>query len=371
MESEQIRACVPDALVSALYGHLMEDRPWDGVLRQLMAHTDSAVAGLRICLKGARQHEMLVECWAEDAATDRAEAQGGLAPLQAVLAMRQPVAWDRPLPPACKGAANRSAMPSLAMLIDAHEEVEYVLELARPSGAVPFGEADVELLRIMGGHFYNALRLRRAVAQAEVVNSFHAETLDRLGIGAILVDCRDSFKPLNATARTMLEAGEGLHIAHGRLRARDPGNDRQFQAMVKEALAVRENSPFRAMPIRTGESERDINLLVGGRRKAGEVSGHQQSCALVFLKRSSSSAVVDIKVLQELFSFTRTEARLVSGLVNGKSLEEIEVELNIRHNTARSHLRSIYDKAEVAGQSGLVQVLANSLAPLAQSPTRQ
>ena len=54
MESEQIRACVPDALVSALYGHLMEDRPWDGVLRQLMAHTDSAVAGLgcepvRVC----------------------------------------------------------------------------------------------------------------------------------------------------------------------------------------------------------------------------------------------------------------------------------------------------------------------------------
>ena len=367
---EQISGYVPDELVSALYGHLLTDRPWDSPLRQIIAHTGSAVAGLRICLKGARQHEMLVECWADGADIERTELQGVLAPLP-TLAMRQPVAWCRSLPPARKGAADRPAMPSLAMLIDAHDEVEYVLELARPSGAHPYEESAVELVRSMGGHFYNALRLRRTVVQAEVVNSFHAETLDRLGIGAILVDCRDSFRILNDTARNMLGAGEGLRIMHGRLRARDPGDDRQFQTMVREALAVRENSPFRAMPIRMDNSERDINLLVGGRRKAGEVSGNQQSCALVFLKRSSSSAVVDIKVLQELFSLTRTEARLVSGLLNGKSLEEIETELNIRHNTARSHLRSIYDKVEVAGQSGLVQVLANSLAPLAQSTTRQ
>jgi len=365
---EQSSGYVPDALVSALYGHLMTDRPWDSALQQLMAHTNAAIAGLRICLNGARKHELLVEC-----RTDGAEAalHEGLALVQAKLEMRQPVAWERSIPAPRSGAAAPPSIPSLAMLIDAHDEVEYVLELARPSGAEPFGEADVALLRRMGGHFCNALQLRRTIAQAEVVNSFHAETLDRLGIGALLVDCRDSFKPLNATARTMLDAGEGLRVAHGRLRARDPGNDRQFQAMVKEALAVRENSPFRAMPIKMGDSDRDISLLVCGRRKAGEVSGHQQTCALIFLKRSSSSAVVDIKVLQELFSFTRTEARLVSGLLNGKSLEEIEAELNIRHNTARSHLRSIYDKAEVAGQSGLVQVLANSLAPLAQSTTRQ
>jgi len=370
MGSRYIAGYVPDALVSALYGHLLEDRPWDGALRQLMAHTDSVTASLRICLKGARQHEMIVECWLDGAEPARAGPRSGLPTLPTALALGTPMAWSRPVLAKRRGDAPGS-MPSLVMLIDAHDEIEYVLEVARPVDQPAYGDADIDLLRSLGVHFCNALRLRRTAAQTEVVNTFHAETLDRLGIGAMLVDCRGSFTILNSTARTMLDAGEGLRIAHGRLRARDPGDDRRFQAMVKQALAAHENGSFRAMPIRLGDSERDINLLVGGRGKIGEISGNQQTCALVFLKRSSSNAVIDIEVLRELFSFTRTEARLVSGLVNGKSLEEIEAELNIRHNTARSHLRAIYDKTEVDGRSELVQVLANSLAPLAQATTRR
>jgi len=70
------------------------------------------------------------------------------------------------------------------------------------------------------------------------------------------------------------------------------------------------------------------------------------------------------KVLQQLFSFTRAEARLALGLAKGKRLEDVEAELNITHNTARAHLRSMFVKADVNRQSELVHVLANSVAPL-------
>jgi len=59
MKMEQSSGCVQDALVSALYDHLMGDRPWDSALQQLMAHTNSAIASVRISLNGARKHE----CW--------------------------------------------------------------------------------------------------------------------------------------------------------------------------------------------------------------------------------------------------------------------------------------------------------------------
>jgi len=94
------------------------------------------------------------------------------------------------------------------------------------------------------------------------------------------------------------------------------------------------------------------------------ISDRAETCALVFLRRSSVADDADVDVLQQLFSFTRAEAKLALGLAKGKRLEEVESELNIRHNTARAHLRSMFVKADVNRQSELVHLLANSLAPL-------
>ena len=88
MKMEQSSGCVQDALVSALYDHLMGDRPWDSALQQLMAHTNSAIAGLRISLNGARKHETLVECRADGA---KAAFQEGFVLVQTKPETRQPV----------------------------------------------------------------------------------------------------------------------------------------------------------------------------------------------------------------------------------------------------------------------------------------
>jgi len=94
------------------------------------------------------------------------------------------------------------------------------------------------------------------------------------------------------------------------------------------------------------------------------VSHRTETCALIFVRRSAVANDGDVDVLQQLFSFTRAEARLALGLAKGKRLEDVEAELNITHNTARAHLRSMFVKADVNRQSELVHVLANSLAPL-------
>ena len=85
---------------------------------------------------------------------------------------------------------------------------------------------------------------------------------------------------------------------------------------------------------------------------------------LVFVGRASVADDADLKVLQELFSFTPAEAKLALGLAKGLPLGDVESQLNIRHNTARAHLRSMFLKADVSRQSELVHLLANSLAPL-------
>ena len=69
-------------------------------------------------------------------------------------------------------------------------------------------------------------------------------------------------------------------------------------------------------------------------------------------------------MLQQLFTFTYTEAQLAVGLAKGMCLKDIESELKILHNTARAHLRSMFLKADVSRQSQLVSLITSSLVPL-------
>ena len=89
-----------------------------------------------------------------------------------------------------------------------------------------------------------------------------------------------------------------------------------------------------------------------------------ETSALVFMRVNEIVRRDDIRMLQQLFSFTFTEAQLAIGLAKGLCLKDIEAELNIRHNTARAHLRSMFVKADVSRQSQLVSLLTSSLVPL-------
>ena len=51
-------------------------------------------------------------------------------------------------------------------------------------------------------------------------------------------------------------------------------------------------------------------------------------------------------------------------LANGLSLEEAAEVLNIRRNTARAHLRSIFSKTGVRRQTELVRIMLNSVVAL-------
>ena len=61
---------------------------------------------------------------------------------------------------------------------------------------------------------------------------------------------------------------------------------------------------------------------------------------------------------------TPAETALSLQLTNGLSLEEAAEELNIRRNTARAHLRSIFSKTGVRRQTELVRLFLNSVAAL-------
>ena len=70
------------------------------------------------------------------------------------------------------------------------------------------------------------------------------------------------------------------------------------------------------------------------------------------------------KTLCRLYALATAEARLTGLLMQGKSFEEARRELDISANTARTHLKHIFEKTDTSRQGELISLLLSGPALL-------
>ncbi|MNO92645.1 Bacterial regulatory protein, luxR family [compost metagenome] len=98
------------------------------------------------------------------------------------------------------------------------------------------------------------------------------------------------------------------------------------------------------------------------------VEGKGRPTTLVYIRDAVTRSLANSAVTKQLFNLTPAETSLALELANGLSLEEAAEELNIRRNTARAHLRSIFSKTGVRRQTELVRLMLNSVVALGRPP---
>ena len=95
--------------------------------------------------------------------------------------------------------------------------------------------------------------------------------------------------------------------------------------------------------------------------------GKQRPSVAIFLRDTEGRVDPPVRLAQQLFHLTPAETALAIQLANGLSLEDASEALNIRRNTARAHLRSIFSKTGVRRQTELVRIFLNSVAWLSDT----
>ena len=68
-----------------------------------------------------------------------------------------------------------------------------------------------------------------------------------------------------------------------------------------------------------------------------------------------------LDLLRSHFGLTPAEARLALHLVAGETLRSAEVKLSISYETARTHLKNIFDKTGTCRQAELIVVILTAL----------
>ena len=363
-------------LIGLVYDGLLEDKPWNGLLdalrRQFGANYVSLTIrlpsaedrGLVVFVGEARPHihaiyssslytvdpfvnlprdtvVMLEELIDEREWLDSVIYRDFLEPLQVRYMM---------------GADIRS---------DDGREREFRLRVSRPPQGRPFSETERALCGLLLPHLKRALRLYAHLDRVESACRLYVGTLERMGIGSILLDEDGAICRLNKVAEDILAAGDSLQLHNGMLEAISPRDDRRLWRLIRQATAGRRGMGLvEAIALDRGGQRGSLSVLVRSIPLTVSAEAGRAAAVELILRDSAHPALPSEPLLRQLYQLTPAEASLAVLLGEGLTLEESASRLGISRNTARTHLRAVFAKTGVKRQTALVQLLLCSVVAL-------
>lgn len=241
----------------------------------------------------------------------------------------------------------------MGAFLASNEDVDCVLRVTRGASAPEFSADDAALLELVSPHFARALELRARLVRAETRMEIDGEAMDRLSVGAIVLDAAGRVVAKNRAAERWSgdAAGAGPSLAQIVERARSVSADVEGKRLVFTSVARPDGRP-------------PLGLAVCPMRLGMELDGSPRAGLAIFVRDPERPLGIAPDALVALYGLTRAQAGLALSLARGESLEAAAEELGIRYNTARAHLRAIFERTGVTRQAELVRLVLTGVAVL-------
>jgi DNA-binding CsgD family transcriptional regulator len=238
-----------------------------------------------------------------------------------------------------------------------------MVTIHRPQGAEEFGLRERKLMSQLVPHFQRVFQIHQRLEAVERGRALTTEVLERLSLGALIVDGNARVMFANALAVQQLRTGRGLTVVSGGLRAQRPDEQAALSRIIHAAALTsvgQEASAGGLMSI-TRASGTALSVLVSPFCRAAGTRPEQQS-VLVLISDPGSRAPIPEHVIAESFKLTVAEARLLAALAAGRTMTEYAEAAGVTMNTAKTQLRQIFFKTGYNRQADIIRaVLADPL----------
>jgi len=203
-------------------------------------------------------------------------------------------------------------------------------------------------------HLRRAVLLRERLGELTAAAQLTQSLVEHLPFGVAIIDCRLRVLSLNNRGRPWLTALG----PPSRWRHRIPGSEYTFEHMIREACKPRDPAPVQAALLR-GSKCPPCRLLVLPLAAGHRFShGWQQPAALAIFSELNAPTRLLPSILRDLYSLSRSEARLALCMADGSPLLTAAATLGITRETARTTLKIVFRKTGVNSQSQLVRLLS-------------
>jgi DNA-binding CsgD family transcriptional regulator len=244
------------------------------------------------------------------------------------------------------------------------EDVRSLVAL-RPLHAAPFdaqskGEFGSLLLQMRC-----ACELDAELAAARRKTEILSDVVQALSEAVFIVDgeCHPVF--VNGAAKGLLAEGGYLGLSHGMLAAASGHETGRLRRLVAKAAGYNRDGTA------SSNGEIAVTCLSGAPplilrikaipHSAIDKGGKPKKVVAIFAGTSEMAETA--QQLYDFYRFTPAEARLAALIVSGYSLHTAARKLCVSRNTARTHMKRIYDKTATHRQVDLIRLVANRAAP--------
>lgn len=225
-----------------------------------------------------------------------------------------------------------------------------------------FGEDVTQLFIEIAPVLRGVLRNYVVAEQLRFAAEAAGDVVRRLQFGWIALDASGLVLGADRFGEHVLATSQVLRRDRAGRIAIGQANTQHELELAVAGMAAKPDSRPRAIPLRT-DPWLDM-LLVPARHRPLSASG--SAAAIAYVHGDNWSASDREAQLAELFSLSRSEARLALALCRGKTIAEAAGEFGLTVDSARTYSKSIFAKTGARGQPDLVRIIMGSI--LALSP---
>lgn len=241
-------------------------------------------------------------------------------------------------------------------------QLVYCVSVHRGPDEAAYGEREKSGLRAVLAHLSLALENRWRLRQSGDLIKVLKSVVDRHPNPSLLVDGDGRIVHCNRSALALSAPRAGLCIEGGRLAAATSID----RAALREAI----RDVARAAATDVAEATRAVTLSVPGARHPAVVSVHAAGRVfqaetgeideLVLVTARNPDFEHDLHTCSfvKQFGLSPAQARVGVMIISGHSLADTARKLHVSDNTARSHLKQIFQKTNTHGQMELVHLHA-------------
>lgn len=241
------------------------------------------------------------------------------------------------------------------------------LTTLRPKNAGSFGMEEIGLLEQLLPHLQRALQIHRRLVGLEGQLRAASDVLDRFPVGVILLDSKGRILCINIAAKNIADEADGLRLTKNGLVAALASENSLMQKLISESSLTsqaKDSGAGGVLKLSRPSMKTPLEVLVAPFPRAGFEINPERPTAAVFVSDPARSGRTNDIVLRQLFGLTKTESKVATLLMEGKSLGDVSSELQISGNTARTHLKRILDKSGTHRQGELIRLLLTGPAGL-------
>ena len=351
-------------LLESLYGGLLEADPWSAFLQLLADSVGASYATLILTSEGEAPGTIVTPGANPRTAEDYADTMFAADPFIG-LPEGQVVSFDEfvadtSIDPAFRTFLETSGSTQiLGVDLRTSSGSEARLRLTRDRSRPAFDPHVRATLTALVPHLRIALRLFTRMETGTAEQGVYRSAFGRMAVATLMLDRAATVVRSNEVADRLLGSGRGLSVRNGKLcfAARDAAS--QLAKLLASPLPAGDSTRFR-IPQAHGNS--DLSAVARLLPSPAYAAGNEPVLAL-FIADPAQSIDANPDVLRDMFQLTPTEAQLAAELASsGTTLVEAARALGMAHNTARSHLRSIFAKTGARRQSQLFHLVRASLA---------